>query len=450
MPEGQDIRRPERPYVVEMPDDPGLGSDSPPAVATLEALRDAAETISSAKTLESLFDVIGEQVARVVEYHSLRLFLLDEDERELYPAAVCTTVEEYTEVELDRPELRMKLGEGVTGLIGETRTAEVIYDLASHPAVYYPPGIGAVPEESVIGVPLVFRDELIGVITLSREGTFEFDGHQLALMEVLAVPIAGAIAHRRADDAERRARRQEERLRDLHSSFVSNISHELRTPVTTALGFLDIAISRPEETEGLPDLLARARDGIERLRILIERLLEAVAIESNRQQLDLAPHRAHDLLRSAREAAHVPAARLDIEGDLDAVIVVDRVRITSVIAELIENADKYGPDGGRIAVVARDLNERFEVEVGDEGEGIGDEDAEVIFERFVQNDPSLTRSRGGTGIGLSLARSIVRWHGGDLEALPGAPTRFRMALPQAPRANGPAVDEDPVSPPARR
>lgn len=126
MPEGQDIRRPERPYVVEMPDDPGLGSDSPPAVATLEALRDAAETISSAKTLESLFDVIGEQVARVVEYHSLRLFLLDEDERELYPSAVCTTVEEYTEVELDRPELRMKLGQGITGLIGETRSAEVI------------------------------------------------------------------------------------------------------------------------------------------------------------------------------------------------------------------------------------------------------------------------------------------------------------------------------------
>lgn len=407
---------------------------------TLRALRSATEAITSTKRLDDLFDAVGEHVSRIVSYHSLRLFLYDEQTRELYPAAIATTREDYREVDLSMPQLRMKLGQGVTGMVAATRTGEVVYDLSTHPHVYYPPGVAAVDEESYIGVPLVFRDELVGALTLSKYGRAVFDEHQLGVLEVLAVPIAAAVAHARAEDAEQRAREQEARLRRLHGSFVGNISHELRTPLTTALGFLELAIDRHGDSELLPDLLERSREGIERLRDLIEKLLEAVAIEAGQQELRLGEHRAGDLIDRAAARSEVPAARLTVTGDLDAVIVVDGVRIAHVISELLENALKYGPRRGMISVTAHDASESFQLDVRDEGGGIPGELAEAIFDRFVQGESGLTRRHGGAGIGLSLARSIARWHGGELSAVPGSPTRFHLSLPQLPKGDARDLD----------
>jgi signal transduction histidine kinase len=268
----------------------------PPAssteVQTLHALRAATEAITSTKRLDDLFEAVGEHVSSIVPYHSLRLFLFDEATQELYPAALSTTREDYREVDLAMPQLRLKLGQGVTGMVATTRTGEVVYDLSTHPHVYYPPGVAAIDEESYIGVPLEFRDELVGVLTLSKYGQAEFDEHELGLIEVLAVPIAASLAHARAEDAEQRAREQEARLRRLHGSFVGNISHELRTPLTLSLGAYK-ALLKSQLARDCEDVILSGMRNTGRLLYLVNELLELAKFDSGhaspkKQCIDLA------------------------------------------------------------------------------------------------------------------------------------------------------------------
>lgn len=397
-------------------------------VASLRTLRSAVATLSATQDLDKLFEDVGEQVALVVPYHTLRLFLYDGEAEELYPVAIHSFVEDAGMSDLSNPDLRLPLGKGVTGHIAATRRGEVVYDLEAHPEAYHIPGTPKV-EESFVGVPLVFRGELVGVITLSKWGLSQFSSDSLALLEVLSVSVAAAIGHRRAIVAEQRAREEQVRLRQLHQSFIANISHELRTPLTTAAGFLEVALARTGDGDANRDLLDRAQQGMRRLRRLIEDLLEAVSLEAGRQQLELGAHQLETLIGRAREEAGLPAERLDLAVRHEEPVVVDARRIVHVLAELFENALKYGPDGGRIAVSASARDSSVLVDVADEGDGIPDDEAETIFQRFTQRDPSLRREQGGTGIGLTLARSIARRHGGDLVVVPTSPTTFRLQLP---------------------
>lgn len=397
-------------------------------VASLRTLRAAAATLSATQDLDKLFEDVGEQVALVVPYHTLRLFLYDDAVRELYPVAIHSFVEDAGMSDLANPDLRLPLGKGVTGHIAATRKGEVVYDLEAHPEAYHIPGTPKV-EESFVGVPLVFRGELVGVITLSKWGLSQFSSDSLALLEVLGVSVAAAIGHRRAIDAEQRAREEHVRLQQLHQAFIANISHELRTPLTTAAGFLEVALARTDDGDGNRELLDRAHHGMRRLRRLIEDLLEAVSLEAGRQQLDLGANQLDVLVGRACEEAGLPADRLDLHISHGEPVVVDARRIVHVLAELFENALKYGPDGGRIAVSARTRDGSVLVDVTDEGDGIPHDETETIFQRFTQRDPSLRREQGGTGMGLTLARSIARWHGGDLFVAATSPTTFRLQLP---------------------
>lgn len=398
------------------------------AVSDLSALRRATAALSEADDIPELFRRVAEEVGEVVPYHTLRLFLLDPDTDELVPVAIASDVEDGLE-DLDDPRLRLRVGQGVTGHIAETRRSEIVYDLESHPNAFHIPGTPDI-EESFVGVPLLFRDELVGVLTLTRFGLDQFDESSLAVVEVLAVSIAAAIGHRRAITAEKRARDREVRLQQLHSAFVANIGHELRTPMATASGFLELVRSHVNGDDTLGDFLDGAQKGVEDLRDLIEKLLSFVSIEAGHERLKLERCRIADLLDTARSAADLAGARVQITGDLDAVVVVDARRVGEVLAELFDNALEFGPPGGSVHVHVERDSGVVHFEVSDDGEGIPEEDLEFIFERFTQRDPSLTREHTGAGLGLALARSIARWHGGELTAAAGSPTTFRLTIPE--------------------
>ncbi|HEX9890325.1 MAG TPA: ATP-binding protein, partial [Nitriliruptorales bacterium] len=119
--------------------------------------------------------------------------------------------------------------------------------------------------------------------------------------------------------------------------------------------------------------------------------------------------------------------------DAERVVVVDPNRVANILAELLTNAAKYGPDEQPIVVRYDGDEVVHRIDVIDGGPGIPPEDHEAIFQRFTQRDPTSTRERGGTGIGLALARGVARWHGGDLEIVVDAPTTtFRLTLPRSP------------------
>jgi two-component system OmpR family sensor kinase len=229
------------------------------------------------------------------------------------------------------------------------------------------------------------------------------------------------------------ARREEALLRQRH--FAADASHELRTPLTSIAGY-----ARMLKDWGLEDS-ETAREGVaaileesERMRELLESLLTLARIDAG-APMELAPE---DLGTVATEA--VKAARAAAGGKVAVEYVApaepveasfDRARIRQVAAILLDNAIKYTPEGGTVAVDVGRENGWVRLEVSDTGIGISADELPLVFERFHRADPA--RAEGGAGLGLSIARQIARAHGGEIEVKsePGEGSTFALRIPRS-------------------
>jgi len=161
-------------------------------------------------------------------------------------------------------------------------------------------------------------------------------------------------------------------------------------------------------------------------------------VEQGEARIDLAPISLRDVTNQAEAVARPAAAAkkqtltLDVPGDLPRVF-ADRDRLAQVLINLLDNAVKFTPEGGRIEVSARPSSGRVVVSVKDNGVGIPSEDIGRIFERFYRVGRSRDRREGGTGLGLAIAKHLTQAMGGtiEVESRPGAGTSFRVSLPAA-------------------
>jgi NtrC-family two-component system sensor histidine kinase KinB len=240
-------------------------------------------------------------------------------------------------------------------------------------------------------------------------------------------PILGAVMVLH-DVTEQRAF---ERVR---SEFVLRASHELRTPVTgmhMAFGLLRERVKFPPEARE-NDLLETIGEEMQRLTQLINDLLNFSRYQSGLQKLELAPCAIDELveraqLRVADQAAH---KQIELVSDLEQPlprIQADPAQLDRVLDNLLHNAIRHTPKGGRIRLHARRHAERVIISVEDNGEGIAYGQQGRIFEPFVQ----VGRKKGGAGLGLALCKEIVQLHGGRMGVFsrPGQGTQFYMALP---------------------
>jgi two-component system phosphate regulon sensor histidine kinase PhoR len=219
--------------------------------------------------------------------------------------------------------------------------------------------------------------------------------------------------------------------------FVANVSHELRTPVAALKALvetLEAGVLEEDPQEGR-DFLRRMHVEVDGLAHLISELLELARVEAGRLELDLAPCAPDELLRAAVDRLRPYARRLDLsievaEPAAETLVNVDARRIGQVLANLLSNAVKFTPPGGRIEVGSRAAGESVEFWVSDTGIGIHPEHLVRVFERFYKIDSSRTGS--GTGLGLALAKHLVRAHGGTIWAESegeGRGATFRFTLP---------------------
>jgi two-component system, OmpR family, phosphate regulon sensor histidine kinase PhoR len=213
-------------------------------------------------------------------------------------------------------------------------------------------------------------------------------------------------------------RRAEAARRD----FVANVSHELRTPVAALKALVETL-----ESGALEDDPAVARDFLRRMHVevdglahMVTELLELARVEAGRVELEVEACQAGDLLRAAldRVRPHAERTGLEVEliqgADLSVPVRADRRRIGQVLANLLANAAKFTPAGGRIEVGARATNGSVEFRVADSGVGIRPEHLDRVFERFYKTDVS--RTGGGTGLGLAICKHLVLAHGGTIWA----------------------------------
>lgn len=226
---------------------------------------------------------------------------------------------------------------------------------------------------------------------------------------------------------------QAERMK---SSFLANISHELRTPLTPVRGFAEILRRRKmpaAQAEGyLDDIIA----GAERLERVVSILVDVAALEAGRLTVTPRPVSPQALVRDAvsRWAPKIPDRELRAQAPARLPeVAADGHLIGRVLDELIDNAVKFSPDGGRILVRARDVDSGgVEFSVSDQGIGIPPEALDALFEDFVQADPSETRQFGGLGVGLAFVRRVLEGHGSRLDVTSRSKrgSRFSFVLPR--------------------
>jgi len=230
---------------------------------------------------------------------------------------------------------------------------------------------------------------------------------------------------------------EERRLAQVKSEFVSNASHELRTPLTNIRGYLE-AIQDAVREGTLPDpsFVAVAHSNALRMERLIDDLLELSRAESAGVPLEREEVPLQSFLSRVAEFYRLPAERagktLEVvasEGTLRA----DVRKLTLAVSNLVDNAIKYGKEGGRVTVSGKIEPTECTLEVKDDGPGIPPEDIPRIFERFYRVDKGRSRELGGTGLGLSISKHIVELHGGILrvESRIGVGTRFVIRIPAA-------------------
>jgi PAS domain S-box-containing protein len=209
-------------------------------------------------------------------------------------------------------------------------------------------------------------------------------------------------------------------LDEIKADFIATASHELRTPLAAVYGAAQTLLRHDfalDET-GRERFVTLIADESERLGRIVNEILLANQLDAGRLELDLEPFDGHDLVERVVEAARLhapPSVTLETDSDDDLpTVAADLDKVRQVLVNLVENAIKYSPDGGRVEVGVHERGDVVRFHVCDEGLGVAPEEQERIFEKFYRADPHMRRGVGGTGLGLYICKELIDRMGGRI------------------------------------
>jgi signal transduction histidine kinase len=218
---------------------------------------------------------------------------------------------------------------------------------------------------------------------------------------------------------------------------LDNVSHDLRTPLARLRGSAEIALAGPSDGARYREALADCVEETDRVLVMLDTLMDISEAESGALALRLEDIPLREVVERAvdlyREVAESKSVALVLDARPDVIVRADRVRLQQVAANLLDNAVKYTPAGGRVLVGVEQQGNRALLRVEDSGVGIPSDELPRIWERLFRGDKS--RTERGLGLGLSLVKAVVEAHGGtvDVTSEPGRGSTFVVSLPAASR-----------------
>jgi signal transduction histidine kinase len=262
----------------------------------------------------------------------------------------------------------------------------------------------------------------------------------IVLFSLVLVRMVGLVRQQEAATAgERELRKTTARLRQLDrqkDQFITTVSHELRTPLTSIHGYVTLLVEEEEalsdERRGFLSIIAR---NTERLRRLVDDLLLISEIDAGKLKLKLntldLPALARESVESARPAAQAGDITLDFSAESPLRLTGDRLRLGQLLDNVISNALKFTPPGGRVSIRTSRTNGSAFVEIEDTGVGIANEDLSHLFDRFYRTEGAEESAVQGSGLGLAISQAIAEAHGGliGVTSEENVGTTFRIALP---------------------
>jgi two-component system, cell cycle sensor histidine kinase and response regulator CckA len=369
---------------------------------------------------------------------------------------------------------RFREGEGLPGRAWAGREAIAVRDVGADPTLPRSAAARAAGLRGALAFPLRVGDEILGVIEFFDDAPLPSDEALLAAAEAIGGDIGQSIRRVRAEEERDRALMAMERINEqltertreaeaanrAKSEFLANMSHEFRTPMNAIMGYSDLLEMGivGELSDAQRGHLRRIRASSTHLLGLVEDVLDLAKIEAGRIRVESVRAPVAVAARAAIELIQPQAVArgLSVENrclrDAQHVYVGDDDRVRQILANLLSNAVKFTREGGRIEVGCTTVDApdpAAEVDAGGawvcvyvEDTGIGMEPAqlETIFHPFVQGEGGHTRTRGGTGLGLTISRRLARLMGGDVtvRSAPGEGSRFSLWLPAAGAKPGPA------------
>ncbi|HEX4235819.1 MAG TPA: GAF domain-containing protein [Caldimonas sp.] len=291
---------------------------------------------------------------------------------------------------------------------------------------------------ALVMAPMLTESRRIGTIIVGRDGE-PFTAKEMALLQTFADQAVIAIQNSSLFNEIQTKSRELEMANKHKSEFLANMSHELRTPLNAIIGFSEVLSEQMfgEVNEKQLEYLRDIHSSGHHLLSLINDILDLSKIEAGRMELDLTTTSLPMLLDNCTTLVRERASR---NGLVLALEVEDRVgdwvadvrKLKQVVINLLANAVKFTPAGGRVTLRARKLEHAVEIAVVDTGVGIAKDQQALVFEEFRQAGGDYLRKSEGTGLGLSLARRFVELHGGSIrvESEPGRGATFAFILPE--------------------
>jgi signal transduction histidine kinase len=398
----------------------------------LEFLAEVARLTGSARTWEELMGTIVDRATAAARAEVCSLYLMDRDGTGVTLAATNGLDPEQINV------ARLPLGVGITGVVAQTRKPATSLNVHRDRRFHWVRGVDEPRFTSMCSVPLIWNDEVVGVLNVQTVRRREFTRRDVSFLETLAALLAGIVERNRL---QREAEAQVESLRaidEARANLVAVVTHALRTPLAVVRAYVELLGSAARrrdavdpEASDAAEWERNALEQVERLDKTVDSILASLRVLTPDPGPVIAIDLAETVDETARELAPIfrrhRLATDFTDRPLRAFANADQLR--RLLGYLLENAAKYAPLEGRIDIYGWRQNERAFLAITDDGPGIPLVWRGRIFEPFVRMDDSPR----GAGIGLFAARHLARSMAGELRVEDRAPrgTQFVLELPAA-------------------
>jgi GAF domain-containing protein len=402
----------------------------------VRALSEVSQAVSSSLDLRQVLDAVAAHAVNLSRSDGCGVFEFNPGRRALDLVASHNLDAEFlasiqqTTVDLE------KITIGQAAKSGQPLQVPDMMDAHTHPFREFTLKAGF---RSVLTMPMLSDGVIRGIVLLRRSSGL-FEARVTNLLTALASQSKVAIENARLFSEIEEKGRQIEAANRHKSEFLANMSHELRTPLNAIIGFSEVLldpslkVTEEERSQFLTDVLSSGKH----LLGLINEVLDLAKIEAGKMELQIEPALMQDVVEAVANTTRSLAAKksvdLRVESDEHmAAFPMDGARVKQVLLNLVGNAIKFTPEGGRVWIRAGSQYGAVRVEVGDTGPGIRPEDHQRIFLEFQQASSEAGKPQG-TGLGLALARKFVEMHGGRIwvESDVGKGSRFIFTLPMKP------------------
>ena len=408
------------------------------SVSELKALGEVGQAVSSTLDLETVLTRIASHAVQLTDAAGGVIYEYDEKSEEFHLRGSHQIEKEFVDALRESP---IRLGGGALGqaaFSGAPVEVADILDEREFSATRMRPVLRQLGYRSLLAVPLLREDEIMGGLTIFRRTPGSFPSEVVNLLQTFATQSVLAIQNARLFREIEEKSKQIEAANRHKSEFLANMSHELRTPLNAIIGFSEVLGERlfgelnEKQAEYTEDILTSGRH----LLSLINEILDLSKVEAGRMELELAtfdlPLAIDNARTFVRERATKHGITLDVAIDERlGEFAGDERKIKQILLNLLSNAVKFTPKGGRIGINARQTNGAVEISVSDTGIGIAAEDQPRIFEEFRQVGTDYAHKSEGTGLGLTLAKKFIELHGGKIwvDSEVGKGSTFTFTLP---------------------